>query len=153
MKITNFTWNFLFLSMPVLCRLVVSWCQCESPLLLWTGSDNRPLAAISNPPFDFTLWIMHCNHSFTNLLGMPIYKNSDRNSQNTDPHIGQADSTTVIYCQRLFLQLRGIFRACLQLLQTSTGIIMQTTLVLNKNQRLILEAAMTLRRETRLYDK
>lgn len=50
------------------------------------------------------LWIMHCNHSLTNMLGMSIYKTPEWNRQNTK--ISLVDSTTVIGCQGLFLPPR-----------------------------------------------
>lgn len=101
LKIMNLTCIVFSPSLSVWRPLVVSQCQFDSPVLLWTDCDNGALPAICNPPFDSLLWIMHCNHSLTNLLGMPIYKTPEWKSQNADCNIGLADSTTVICWQGL----------------------------------------------------
>lgn len=65
---------FLCAHFCALCLLVVSLCQFDSPVLLWTGCDNGALPAICNPPVDCLHQIMHYNHNLTNLLGVPIDK-------------------------------------------------------------------------------
>lgn len=99
--------------------LPLSQSQFDSPALLWPACDNGAPPAICNPPSDPPLWVMHRNHSLTNLLGMPIYKTPEWKSQNTDCNIALTDRTTIICCQKLFFfpcltvslfRLNGIFK-------------------------------------------